>query len=64
MARASKMSVIKRQRERKKAEKAALKREEKEMRRAADSAGETVATRTDLEGYGLIHEPEEEPEEE
>lgn len=48
------MSVVKRQRERKKAEKAALKREEKDQRRAESSSGQAVATRDDLEAYGIV----------
>ena len=51
MAKKSKMSVLKRQRERKKAEKAAMKREtrgQKEERSESD-----IATQEDLEGYGL-----------
>ena len=64
MARSTKMSVIKRQRERKKAEKAALKREEKEMRRQAQGSGaDEVASRSDLEDYGLISPPADEPSE-
>jgi hypothetical protein len=61
MARSSKMSVLKRQRERKKAEKAALKREQKARREPEDEAGgpDQVATREDLEGYGLVVEPDE-----
>ena len=55
MARASKQSVLKRQRERKKAEKAAAKREDRQQREAGTTR---VAERDDLEGYGLIVEPE------
>jgi hypothetical protein len=51
MAKKSKMSVLKRQRERKKAEKAAIKRETRtEEKERSDS---DVATAEDLEGYGL-----------
>ena len=53
---AAKPSVLKRQRERKRAEKAAQKREER-VRRDADrpqGTGHTVATREDLEGYGVV----------
>ena len=50
MAKKSKMSVLKRQRERKKAEKAAMKREERGQKERSDS---DVATAEDLEGYGL-----------
>jgi hypothetical protein len=49
MARKSKMSVLKRQREVRKAEKAALKRERRERREGSTSR---VATREDLEAYG------------
>jgi hypothetical protein len=58
MARSSRMSVQKRQRERKKAEKAELKREQK--RQAGQAApverepGAQVAAREDLEGYGVV----------
>jgi hypothetical protein len=51
MAKKSKMSVLKRQRERKKAEKAAMKREGRgEEKERSDS---DIATQEDLEGYGL-----------
>jgi hypothetical protein len=53
MARKSKMSVLKRQRERKKAEKAAMKREVRGQKERSDS---DVATAEDLEGYGLVQE--------
>lgn len=65
MARKSKMSVMKRQRERKKAEKAAAKREQRLQREAPDEgeSGTQVADRDDLEGYGLVVESDEdEPE--
>jgi hypothetical protein len=54
------MTAAKRQRERKKAEKAALKRERRAQRAADPETGEgdRVATREDLEAYGLI-EPDE-----
>jgi hypothetical protein len=53
------MSVLKLQRERKKAEKAETKREAQRARResAADSAGTEVATNEDLEGYGIDPRP-------
>ncbi|MEE9281911.1 MAG: hypothetical protein V3V67_17200 [Myxococcota bacterium] len=58
MARKSKQSILKRQRELRKAEKAALKRERREQRvAAAAGSGDQVATKEDLEGYGV--EPEE-----
>jgi hypothetical protein len=50
MAKKSKMSVLKRQRERKKAEKAAMKRETRGHKERSES---DVATAEDLEGYGL-----------
>jgi hypothetical protein len=50
MAKKSKMSVLKRQRERKKAEKAAMKRETRAQKERSES---DVATQEDLEGYGL-----------
>ncbi|MBW2448378.1 MAG: hypothetical protein JRG83_21005 [Deltaproteobacteria bacterium] len=64
MARRSRMSVQKRKRERDKAERASMKREErstKEPREEPAEGGEAlVATESDLEGYGLGPEPEEE----
>ncbi len=58
MARTNKMSVLKRQRERKKAEKAALKRELRDRREPPeDTDPEHVATREDLEGYGVVVDP-------
>ncbi len=60
MARTNKMSVLKRQRERKKAEKAALKRELRDRREPPeDTDPEHVATREDLEGYGVVVDPAE-----
>jgi hypothetical protein len=55
MGRSSQMSVQKRQRERKKAEQAELKREQK-RRNAEDErpAGGHVADRSELEGYGVV----------
>ena len=50
MAKKSKMSVLKRQRERKKAEKAAMKRE---TRGQKERPASDIATQEDLEGYGL-----------
>jgi len=51
-------SVLKRQRERKRAERAAEKREERAQRGAlrGQGGGAPVATRDDLEGYGLTRE--------
>ncbi len=62
MARKSKMTVLKRQREMKKAEKAAVKRSNRDDRRAADSPApdDRVASRDDLAGYGFADEEEEE----
>ncbi len=53
MARKSRTAVLKRQREVKKAEKAAMKRETRELRIAAPATEEKVATPEDLEGYGF-----------
>jgi hypothetical protein len=53
MARKSRTAVLKRQREAKKAEKAALKREKKQSRETADSEGGQVATADDLAAYGF-----------
>ena len=53
MGRKSRTAVLKRQREVRKAEKAAMKREKRAQRDAADSSGEVVATPEDLEGYGF-----------
>lgn len=55
MARASKMSVLKRQRERQKAEKAARKRElrsQETTEEPRESGAEP--TRDELEGYGIV----------
>jgi hypothetical protein len=49
------MSVLKRQREAKKAEKAALKRERREHRTGSESESQ-VATKSDLEDYGFSDE--------
>ena len=52
MARSTRMSVQKRQRERKKAEQAEMKRA---ARKSGDRApGGQVADRSDLEGYGIL----------
>ncbi len=63
MARKSRTAVLKRQREVKKAEKAAMKREKRELRIAASSSEEKVATAEDLEGYGFASEEPAETEE-
>ena len=52
MARKSRTAVLKRQREAKKAEKASMKREKRELR-ADDESGGQVATVDDLAGYGF-----------
>ncbi len=60
MARKSRMAVLKRQREHRKAEKAATKRERREQRQADsqdDSPGDEVASQDDLESYGFIPPP-------
>ena len=57
MARKSRTAVLKRQREAKKAEKAAMKRE-KRMLRAEDETGGQVATHDDLTGYGFDNDEE------
>lgn len=57
MARKSKTAVLKRQRELKKAEKAAAKREKRAAREPIGSP-ESVATHEDLAGYGFPVEPE------
>ncbi len=64
MARKSKMTVLKRQREMKKAEKAAAKRSNRDERRAADpaEAEDRVANRDDLAGYGFGPDEDEEEE--
>jgi hypothetical protein len=54
MARPTKMSVQKRQRERKKTEAAELKRSKRSPGGAEKPAGGQVAERSDLEGYGVI----------
>jgi hypothetical protein len=53
MARKSKTAVLKRQRELKKAEKAAAKREKRAAREGV-TAERSVATYDDLAGYGLV----------
>ena len=59
MAKKSRMSVLKRQRELRKAEKAALKRERREARQQREpEGGDQVATQEDLEGYGIPQDEE------
>ena len=60
MARKSRTGVLKRQREMKKAEKAALKREKRDQRAEQDSGGSQVATADDLAGYGFTSDEEDE----
>ena len=63
MARKSRTAVLKRQREAKKAERAAMKREKRMEREASRSrGGDQVASADDLAGYGF-GEPEEADEE-
>ena len=53
MAKKGRTAILKRQREVKKAERAAMKREKRETRKEAESSSETVATAEDLAGYGF-----------
>ena len=53
MARKSRTGVLKRQREMKKAEKAAQKREKRDLRSEQESGGAQVATAEDLAAYGF-----------
>jgi len=63
MAKKSRTAVLKRQREVKKAEKAAMKREKRVVRDSEDTGGQQVATADDLAGYGFDEaEPDEESE--
>ncbi len=57
MAKKGRMTVLKRQREVRKAERAAAKREKREIRAADEAAGGQVATSDDLAGYGFEVEP-------
>lgn len=62
MARKSRTAVLKRQREAKKAEKALLKREKRELRQSESSSEPRVATAEELAGYGFaVDENEERP---
>ncbi len=57
MAKKGRMGVLKRQRELRKAEKAALKAERKKQKRETESESESsTPTREDLESYGLVPE--------
>jgi len=61
MARKSKTGVLKRLREVKKAEKAALKRDQKEQRKELSGAfADHVANKDDLEGYGFAEDEDDE----
>ncbi len=51
-------SVLKRQRELKKAEKAAQKRERRTDEPRAEGQGQRVASHDDLRGYGLVEDEE------
>ena len=53
MARKSRTALLKRQREAKKAEKALLKREKRELRQSDTSGEPRVATAEELQGYGF-----------
>ncbi len=55
MAKKGRMGVLKRQRELRKAEKAALKAERKKQKKETESESSTP-TREDLESYGLVTE--------
>ena len=63
MARKSRTAVLKRQREAKKAERAAAKREKREIRATESSSEPRVASQDDLAGYGFATEDEEVEEE-
>lgn len=54
MAKSNRMSVQKRKREREKAEKAALKREKRFQKPPEEERDDPVATRDDMEGYGVL----------
>ena len=53
MAKKGRTAILKRQREVKKAERAALKREKREIRKEEDTQADAVATADDLAGYGF-----------
>ena len=53
MAKKGRTAVLKRQREVKKAERAALKREKRESRKESETSSDSVATAEDLAGYGF-----------
>lgn len=59
MARRNRMTMLKRQRERKKAEKAEFKREQRAQRPHAEPGeGTSIASDDDLAGYGVTFPPE------
>ena len=60
MARKGKTGVLKRLREVKKTEKAALKRDQRDQRRQDGGESTRVATKDDLEGYGFPSDGDEE----
>jgi len=53
MAKKGRTAILKRPREVKKAERAAMKREKREIRKESDSMAGAVATADDLAGYGF-----------
>lgn len=62
MAKKGRTAILKRQREVKKAERAALKREKREVRKEGDTEAGLVATAEDLEGYGFSSDEDEDDE--
>ncbi len=60
MARRSRTAILKRQREVKKAEKAAAKREKRELRDTTEPDDSKVATTDDLKGYGFYSDSDDE----
>jgi hypothetical protein len=63
MAKKGRTAVLKRQREVKKAERAALKREKRESRKELETPSDSVATAEDLAGYGMGPDEDEADEE-
>jgi hypothetical protein len=64
MAKKGRTAILKRQREVKKAERAALKREKREVRKEGETEADLVATAEDLEGYGFGSDEEDSDEKE
>ena len=64
MAKKGRTAILKRQREVKKAERASLKREKREVRKEGETETGLVATAEDLEGYGFASDEEEDEEKE